>query len=444
MFIKKLALDRRMFLRGVGATLALPLLDAMTPALSAATKIIPRMSFMYIPNGINLAQWTPVGSGKGFAFSPTLKSLEPFRERVNVLSGLALHSADRLNDGAGDHSRATGAFLSGCHAKRTQGADLFLGVTADQIAAKSLGKDNLLPSLELGIDDRKTSPLCDEGYTCTYSNTLSWSSATTPLPIENDPRLVFERLFGEGGDARRRMARLRENRSILDSVTGEMKQLQGLVGVPDRQRMDQYFDAIRQVELRLERVEKHNAESSASAGAQIARPLGAPDKFEDHIRLMFDLQVLAFQADITRVSTLMFAGERSGRSYPQVGVPDAHHSVSHHDNNPEKLAKVARIDSFHIQQVAYFLGKLRDTPDGDGNLLDHSMLLYGAGISNGNVHDHSPLPVLLCGGGAGNLQGGRHIVYQNEPPLSNVLRSMLDKAGMPADRLGESTGVAEL
>lgn len=402
------------------------------------------MSFMYIPNGINLAQWTPVGSGKDFAFSPTLKCLEPFRERVNVLSGLALHSADRLNDGAGDHSRATGAFLSGCHAKRTQGADLYLGVTADQIAAKSLGKDNLLPSLELGIDDRKTSPLCDEGYTCTYSNTLSWSSATTPLPIENDPRLVFERLFGEGGNARRRMARLRENRSILDSVTGEMKQLQGLVGVPDRQKMDQYFDAIRQVELRLARVEKQNAESSPSLGAGIARPLGAPDKFEDHIRLMFDLQVLAFQADITRVSTLMFAGERSGRSYPQVGVPDAHHSVSHHDNNPEKLAKVARIDAFHIQQVAYFLGKLRDTPDGDGTLLDHSMLLYGAGISNGNVHDHSPLPVLLCGGGAGNLQGGRHIVYQNEPPLSNVLRSMLDKAGLQADHLGESTGLAEL
>ncbi len=444
MFLKKVALNRRSFLRGVGTTLALPLLDAMTPALSATTKAIPRLSFMYIPNGINLSQWTPVGSGREFAFSPTLKALEPFRERVNVLSGLALHSADRLNDGAGDHSRATGAFLSGCHAKRTQGADLYLGLTADQIAAKSLGRENLLPSLELGIDDRKTSPLCDEGYTCTYSNTLSWSSATTPLPIENDPRLVFERLFGEGGDARRRMARLRENRSILDSVTGEMRQLRGLVGVPDRQRMDQYFDAIRQVELRLERVEKQNAETSSAPGIGIARPLGAPDKFEDHIRLMFDLQVLAFQADITRVSTLMFAGERSGRSYPQVGVPDAHHSVSHHDNNPEKLAKVARIDAFHIQQVAYLLGKLRDTPDGNGTLLDNSMLLYGAGISNGNVHDHSPLPVLLCGGGAGNLQGGRHIVYKNEPPLSNVLRSMLDKAGLPADRLGESTGIAEL
>jgi len=443
MFISKIALDRRSFLRGVGATLALPLLDAMSPAFAATRKAVPRLSFMYIPNGINLAQWTPVGSGKEFAFSPTLKSLEPFRDRVNVLSGLALHSADRMNDGAGDHSRATGAFLSGCHAKRTQGADLFLGVTADQIAAKSLGQDNLLPSLELGIDDRKVSPLCDEGYTCTYSNTLSWSSATTPLPVENDPRLVFERLFGEGGDAKQRVIRLRENRSILDSVTGEMKLLQTTLGTPDRQRVDQYFDAIRQVELRLQRVEAQNAESPTFA-AGTSRPLGAPEKFEDHIRLMFDLQVLAFQSDITRITTLMFAGERSGRSYPQAGVPDAHHSVSHHDNSPEKLAKVAKIDTFHVQQVAYFLGKLRDTPDGEGTLLDNSMLLYGAGISNGNVHDHSPLPVLLCGGGAGQLQGGRHIVYKNEPPLSNVLRSILDKVGAHVDRLGESTGVADL
>jgi hypothetical protein len=443
MFISKIALDRRSFLRGVGATLALPLLDAMSPAFAATRKAVPRLSFMYTPNGANMAQWTPAGSGKGFTFSPTLKSLEPFRERVNVLSGLALHSADRMNDGAGDHSRATGAFLSGCHAKRTQGADLFLGITADQIAAKSLGKDNLLPSLELGIDDRKVSPLCDEGYTCTYSNTLSWSSATTPLPVENDPRLVFERLFGEGGDAKQRGIRLRENRSILDSVTGEMKQLQASLGTPDRQRVDQYFDAIRQVELRLQRVEAQNSESPTFVTG-MSRPLGAPEKFEDHIRLMFDLQVLAFQSDITRITTLMFAGERSGRSYPQAGVPDSHHSVSHHDNNPEKLAKVARIDTFHVQQLAYFLGKLHDTPDGDGTLLDNSMLMYGAGISNGNVHDHSPLPVLLCGGGAGKLEGGRHIAYKNEPPLSNVLRSVLDQVDVHIDRLGESTGVAEL
>ncbi len=443
MFITKMAMERRTFLRGVGAALALPFLDAMTPAFAAPGKAIPRLSFMYVPNGANMAAWTPSGLGKDFVFSPTLKSLEPFRERVNVLSGLALHSADRMNDGAGDHSRATGAFLSGCHAKRTQGADLYLGITADQIAARVLGKDNLLPSLELGIADRKTSPLCDEGYTCTYSNTLSWTSPTTPLPVENNPRLVFERLFGEGGDAQQRGYRLRENRSILDSVTDSMKQLQSSLGTPDKRRVDQYFDAIRQVELRLQRVEAQNA-ASPSFGAGVSRPLGAPEKFEDHIRLMMDLQVLAFQSDITRVTTLMFAAERSGRSYPEAGVPDAHHSVSHHDNTPEKLAKVAKIDAYHVQQVAYLLGKLRDTQDGDGTLLDHSMLLYGAGISNGNVHDHSPLPILLCGGGAGQLQGGRHIAFKNEPPLSNVVRSVLDKAGVHADRLGESTGIADV
>jgi len=443
MFVTKMAMERRSFLRGLGAAFALPFLDAMTPAFAAPTKVIPRLSFMYVPNGANMAAWTPVGTGKDFAFSPTLRSLEPFRERVNVLSGLALHSADRMNDGAGDHSRATGAFLSGCHAKRTQGADLYLGITADQIAAKTLGKDNLLPSLELGIADRKTSPLCDEGYTCTYSNTLSWTSPTTPLPVENNPRLVFERLFGEGGDARQRSYRLRENRSILDSVTDSMKQLQGTLGTPDRRRVDQYFDAIRQVELRLQRVEAQNLESP-NLGEGVSRPLGAPEKFEDHIRLMMDLEVLAFQSDITRVTTLMFAAERSGRSYPEAGVPDAHHSVSHHDNNPEKLAKVAKIDAYHIQQLAYFMGKLRDIQDGDGTLLDHSMLLYGAGISNGNVHDHSPLPILLCGGGAGQLQGGRHIQFKDEPPLSNVVRSVLDKAGVHADRLGESTGLADI
>jgi Protein of unknown function (DUF1552) len=443
MFITKKALERRSFLRGVGATFALPFLDAMTPAFATPAKRIPRLSFMYVPNGANMAAWTPAGSGKDFAFSPTLKSLEPFRDRVNVLSGLALHSADRMNDGAGDHSRATGAFLSGCHAKRTQGADLYLGITADQIAAKVIGKDNLLPSLELAIADRKTSPLCDEGYTCAYSNTLSWSSPTTPLPVENNPRLVFDRLFGEGGDARQRGYRLRENRSILDSVTESMKQLQGSLGAPDRGRVDQYFDAIRQVELRLQRVEAQNAQSP-NLGEGMSRPLGAPEKFEDHIRLMMDLEVLAFQADITRVTTLMFAAERSGRSYPEAGVPDSHHSVSHHDNNPEKLAKVGRIDACHVQQVAYFIGKLREVEDGDGTLLDHSMLLYGAGISNGNVHDHSPLPILLCGGGAGKLEGGRHIVYKNEPPLSNIVRAVLEKAGVHTDSMGESTGIADV
>ncbi|MEI9814748.1 MAG: DUF1552 domain-containing protein [Acidobacteriota bacterium] len=443
MFLTKKAVDRRLFLRSAGAALALPFLDAMTPAFGAPAKATQRLSFMYIPNGANIAAWTPTGFGKGFTFSPTLKALEPYRERVNVLTGLALHAADRLNDGAGDHSRATAGFLSGCHAKRTQGADLFLGITADQIAAKTLGKDTLLPSLELAIDDKKSSPLCDEGYTCAYSNTLSWSSATTPLPVEPDPRLIFERLFGEAGDPKERALRLHENRSILDSVNSSMKQLQSALGAPDRQKMDQYFNSIREVELRLQRIEAQNA-ADPTYVAGISKPLGAPEKFSDHLRLMFDLQVLAFQADITRITTLMFAGERSGRSYPEAGVPDSHHSVSHHDNQPEKRAKVAKIDTYHVEQLAYFIGKLHDTQDGEGSLLDNSMLLYGAGISNGNVHDHNPLPIVLAGGGAGKLEGGRHIEFKKEEPLSNVVRAILEKVGIHTDSMGESTGIAEI
>src|SRR5580658_3580479 len=440
MFLKKSSLDRRTFLRGAGVALSLPFLDAMTPAFGATGKAIPRLGFMYIPNGVNLAQWTPAETKPGFAFSPTLSALEPYRDRVTVISGLAHHAADRLNDGAGDHSRASGAFLSGCHAKRTEGADLYLGITADQIAAKSLGKDNLLASLELKLDDSDIAPLCDEGYTCAYMNTFSWSSATTPLPMENNPRLVFQRLFGEGQNVKERVIQTREDRSILDAVTGSMQRLQSTLGPADRRRVDQYCDSIREVELRLERIEAHNADAHVHAQAG-TRPLGVPDKFEDHINLMFDLQVLAFQADITRVTTLMIGREEGGRSYPQAGVPDGHHSISHHDNNPEKLAKLAKIDTYHVQQLAIFLVKLRQTPDGDGNLLDNSMILYGGGISNGNMHNHERLPIVLAGGGAGTLKGGRHLDYKQDVPMSNVLRSMLDKAGVHTDTLGDATGM---
>jgi hypothetical protein len=444
MFIKKTSLDRRAFLRGIGVTLSLPFLDAMTPAFAAPVRAIPRLGFLYIPNGVNLAQWTPAETGTGFAFSPTLNALEPYRDRVTVISGLAHHAADRLNDGAGDHSRASGAFLSGCHAKRTEGADLYLGITADQIAAKSLGKDNLLASLELKLDDSDIAPLCDEGYTCAYMNTFSWSSPTTPLPMENNPRLVFQRLFGEGENKKDRSVQTREDRSILDSVTGSMKRLQATLGAIDRRRMDQYFDSIREVELRLQRIEAKNADASA-LGQAGTRPLGVPDKFEDHINLMFDLQVLAFQADITRVTTLMIGREEGGRSYPQIDVPDGHHSISHHDNNPEKLAKLAKIDAYHVQQLANFLGKLGNTPDGETNLLDNSMILYGGGISNGNMHNHERLPVVIAGGGAGQLKGGRHLEYKQDVPMSNVLRSVLAKAGVNTDTLGDSTGLlAEL
>jgi hypothetical protein len=439
MFITRTSLPRRSFLRGLGAAFALPLLDAMTPAFAATRKAIPRLGFMYIPNGVNLAQWTPVGSGTGFAFSPTLRALEPYRDRVTVLSGLAHHAADRLNDGAGDHSRAAGAFLSGCHAKRTEGADLYLGITADQIAARTLGKDNLLASLELKLDDSDIAPLCDEGYTCAYMNTISWSSPATPLPMENNPRFVFQRLFGEGESASERVTQTREDRSILDTVAASMKRLESTLGPADRRRMEQYFESIREVEVRLERIEAQNAKAPAQ-GHNSTRPLGIPENFEDHINLMFDLQALAFQADITRVTTLMIGREEGGRSYPQAGVPDGHHSISHHDNNPEKLAKLAKIDAYHVQQLANFLSKLKQTPDGDGNLLDNSMILYGGGISNGNMHNHERLPIVLAGGGAGTLKGGQHIDYKQDVPMSNLLRSLLDKSGVHVETLGDATG----
>jgi hypothetical protein len=440
MFVKKIAMDRRNFLRAAGVTLALPMLDAMSPAFAATTKAVPRISFLYIPNGVNPATWAPAGTGTAFTFSPALAALEPFRDRVTVLTNMSHHSADRQNDGAGDHSRATGVFLSGCHAKRTQGADLHLGITADQIAARTLGKDSLLPSLEISLEDRNVAPLCDEGYTCAYSNTLSWSSATTPLPMENDPRLVFERLFGEEANPKERAIRIQEDRSILDSVTGAMARLNGALGAGDKRKVDQYFSSIREVEQRLQRIEAQNAKSPATAMA-MERPLGVPEKFEDHIRLMFDLKVLAFQGDITRVTTLMFGREMATRSYPQIGVSDSHHSLSHHDNNPGKLAKLTKIDNYHVQQVAYFLGKLRDARDGENSLLDNSMIMYGGGIGNGNLHNHERLPIFVAGGGAGTLQGGRHIAFKDDTRVSNLLRTLLDKAGVQTENIGDSTGL---
>ena len=444
MYVKKISLDRRTFLRAAGVTLALPMLDAMTPAFAATTRAVPRLAFLYTPNGVNPNTWAPVGTGTGFKFSPALTPLEPFRDQVNILTNMSHHSADRQNDGAGDHSRATGVFLSGCHAKRTQGADLHLGITADQIAANSLGKDNLLPSLEISLEDRNVAPLCDEGYTCAYSNTLSWSSPSTPLPMENDPRLVFERLFGEEANPKERAIRLQEDRSILDSITPAMARLSGRLGAGDKRKVDQYYSSIRDVELRLQRVEAQNAKSPTAA-TTMQRPLGVPEKFEDHIRLMFDLKVLAFQGDITRVTTLMFGREMATRSYPQIGISDSHHSLSHHDNNPAKLAKIAKIDNYHVQQVAYFLGKLKAAQDGENTLLDNAMVMYGGGIGNGNLHNHERLPIFVAGGGAGTLKGGRHFAFKDDTPVSNLLRTILDKAGVETEKIGDSTGfIAEL
>ncbi len=444
MIITQKALPRRTFLRGVGATLTLPFLDAMVPAASsvarAATAPARRVGFIYIPNGVIQEQWVPSKVGRNFDFSPILSPLESLRERVLVLSNLAHRQADSFGDGNGDHPRATAVWLSGVHAWERRGrqgmTDIKLGVTADQIAAREFGKETPLPSLELALE-KPTAIACDTGD-CFYSNTISWRNETTPLDMEAHPRVVFERLFGEGGTAADRLAILRQTGSILDSVTAEVARLGNTLGVGDRNKLDEYLDAVRDVEQRIQRSESRGAESLIELPD---RPVDIPETFEEHAKLMFDLLTLAFQADVTRVFTLMMAREASPRAYPQVGVPDQHHTVSHHRNDPEYIAKKAKIDTYHIQLLAYFLENLRKTSDGDANLLDNSMIVYGGGIGNGNLHEHTNLPCLVAGGGGGRLNGGRHRHYEDDTPYANLFLSVLDKAGVPADQLGDSTGL---
>ena len=444
MIITQKALPRRTFLRGVGATLTLPFLDAMVPAASAvaraATAPARRVGFIYIPNGVIQEQWVPLKTGRNFDFSPILSPLESLRERVLVLSNLAHRQADSFGDGNGDHPRATAVWLSGVHAWERRGrqgtTDIKLGVTADQIAAREFGKETPLPSLELALE-KPTAIACDTGD-CFYSNTISWRNETTPLDMEAHPRVVFERLFGEGGTAADRLAILRQTGSILDSVTAEVARLGNTLGVGDRNKLDEYLDAVRDVEQRIQRSESRGAESLVELPD---RPVDIPETFEEHAKLMFDLLTLAFQADVTRVFTLMMAREASPRAYPQVGVADQHHTVSHHRNDPEYIAKKAKIDTYHIQMLAYFLENLRKTSDGDANLLDNSMIVYGGGIGNGNLHEHTNLPCLVAGGGGGRLNAGRHRHYEDDTPYANLLLSVLDKAGVPADQLGDSTGL---
>ncbi len=444
MIITQKALPRRTFLRGVGATLALPFLDAMTPAASAlarqVTAPVRRLGFIYVPNGVIQEQWVPAQTGRGFDFSPILSPLEPFRDQMLVLSGLAHRQADSFGDGNGDHPRATAVWLSGVHAWERRGrqgpTDIKLGTTADQIAAREFGKQTPLPSLELALE-QPTAIACDTGD-CFYSNTISWRNETTPLDMEAHPRVVFERLFGEGGTAADRMAIMRQTGSILDSVTAEVARLERTLGAGDRSKLDEYLDAVRDVEQRIQRSESRGPDAFVELPE---RPVDIPEQFEDHAKLMFDLQVLAFQADVTRVFTLMMAREASPRPYPQIGVPDQHHTVSHHRNDPEYIAKKSKIDTYHITLLADLLGKLRETPDGDGTLLDQSMIVYGGGIGNGNLHEHTDLPCLVAGGGGGRLNGGRHRAYTEDTPMTNLLLTVLDKAGVPADQLGDSTGL---
>jgi len=438
MIITKKALPRRTFLRGAGVTLALPLLDAMIPSLSDAAVAGPvrRLGFVYIPMGCNWFQFFPKEVGKLTELSPTLSTLTPVLNQVTVISNLELKNSYS----PGNHATSNSGFLSAARAKMTEGADYELATTVDQIAAKQLGKQTPLPSLELAVDATTPIGACDGGMSCIYETSLSWSSPTTPLPAEANPRVVFERLFGDGGSAADRLAALREDGSLIDFVSDDIAHVQKKLGPGDRTKLSQYLDTVREIERRIQKAEQQTANSAAP---DLTRPIGVPSAYGDHAKLMFDLQALAMQADITRVITFQLAREASTRTYPEVGVPEAHHPTSHHGNDPEKLAKLAKINAYHVSLFAYYLEKLKSTPDGDGSLLDHSMILLGSGMGNPDVHNHVNLPIVVAGGGAGKLKGGRHIKYEEPTPLANLHLTLLDKVGIHLDSFADSKGTID-
>ena len=441
MIATRKAISRRMILRGMGATVALPLLDAMIPALTAQGKTpakgVRRLGVVYHPNGVIYDKWLPKGAGRNFELSPTLVGLEPFKDQLIVVTGLFMDVAEALGDGGGDHSRASGGYLSGVHVKKSDSV-VGGGISMDQIAAKTLERETQLSSLQLQMDDNSLVGACDVGYSCAYSSTISWLTPTLPLMTENNPRVVFERLFGatDSTDPNVRAARLRQDRSILDSVMDRVKQLQRQLGAADNARVNDYLTSLRDVERRIQKTE----EQSAKEVPDVARPAGIPESFDEHARLLYDLQLLAYQADVTRVITFMYGREQSPRPYPQIGVPEPHHPVTHHKGDPVLMEKCTRIQRHHIELFAEYLGKLRDTPDGDGSLLDHMIILYGGGISNSDRHTHGPLPTIVVGGGGGALKGGRHLVYPEHTPLTNLQLTLLDVLGVPTDKLGDSTG----
>ena len=439
MIITKKALPRRTFLKGIGATLSLPLLDAMVPAATALEKTpakpVRRLGYVFMPMGCDITRWTPPGGEKLDKLSPILSSLEPVKQDVTIVSNLELANAY-----PGSHATSNSAFLSAAKAKVTEGTDYYLGTTADQIAARHIGQSTQLPSLEMAMDLLKLVGQCDNGYACVYQNNLSWSSPTTPLPAEAHPRIVFESLFGEGGTAKERRAALRKRASLLDSISEEITRLQRDLGPADRAKLEEYLTAVREVERRIQTAESDAAKNQLP---DLDRPMGVPASYADHARLMFDLQVLALQGDVTRVITFQLARETSNRTYPEIGVPDPHHPLSHHGNNPEKVALMAKINSFHVSLFAEFVLKLKKTTDGNGSLLDHSLYLYGSGMGNPNVHDHTNLPTIVAGGGAGKMRGGRHIQYDKPTPLANLHLSLLNKVGVPMESFADSTGTVD-
>jgi hypothetical protein len=444
MFIKKMSIPRRTFLRGTGAALALPLLDAMIPALSAnadAAATVKRIGFIYMPNGVaknstGIDYWTPKGEGAGFELSQILTPLQPFRDRMLVVSGLDHNQAETGNDGAsGDHTRGTSSWLTGVYPKRTEGADVRNGVSADQVAASMLGRETALPSIELAIDLNFLAGQCENSYSCVYLNTLAWSSPTAPLPTENNPRVVFERLFGDGGTPAQRAAQARQTASLLDSVLDDLARLRNRLGAGDRAKVGEYVDSVREVERRIQGVERR-ADAELPA---LDRPKGVPERFDEHVKLMYELQWLAFRADVTRVVTFMLGRDLNFRTYPEIGINEGHHGLSHHQDRPEQIQKYAKLGAYQAQLLAGFLERLRDTPEGDGSLLDHSVFLYGAGLSNPNTHSHTNLPLVVING-SGTLKGGRHVVMPRRTPMTNLLLTLLDNVGVHRDTFGDSTG----
>jgi hypothetical protein len=446
--VTRKSLSRRAVLQGVGAAIALPFLDAMAPAFASVPGGSPRaaspvrLSFVYVPNGIIMEEWVPSKAGKDFDFKRVLKPLERFREDIFVLSGLRDQNGEPGPDGAGDHARAGASYLTGVRAKKTAGADIRGGVSADQVAAQMLGSRTRIPSIELGCDDARTVGNCDSGYSCAYSNSISWRTPTTPMPPEVNPRLVFERLFGADDptlDPAVRARRMKYRQSILDLVEDDTKRLVGSLGASDRRKMDEYLTAVREIEKRIEKAEKEDR----ILLPQIEKPAGIPVLFSDYVKLMYDLQVVAFQTDTTRIATLMVGREGSNRVYPEIGVPDAHHPLTHHRNNPEWIEKVTKINVHHAELFAHFLAKLKATPDGDGTLLDHTMVVYGSGLSDGNRHTHNDLPIVLAGRGDGSLHPGRHIAYKEGTPMTNLYLTVLDRMGVRPETIGDSTGKVE-
>jgi hypothetical protein len=436
-------LSRRTVLRGLGAAVALPALDAMTPAFADPAASRPlRLAFTYVPNGVILPDWTPKGTGGEFELSRILKPLEPVRDDLLVLSGLAHHNAAALGDGPGDHARAGACFLTGVHPRKTAGADIQNGPSADQIAARVVGAETRLPSLELGCEESRTVGNCDSGYSCAYTNSISWRSATSPMPPETNPRSAFERLFGLEDvplSPEQRARRTQQRRSILDMVGERTRQIVTGLGPSDRRKMDEYLYAIREIERRLDRADR----DGEAVPPGVEKPSGIPATFAEYVALMFDLQVVAFQADVTRVVTMMIGREGSLQSYPEIGVPDSHHPLTHHRGNPEFVEKVARINAFHLELFAHFVEKLAATPDGEGRLLDRTIVVYGSAISDGDRHTHDDLPLLLAGGGGAGVQTGRHVVFAKDTPLTNLYLTLLDRVGVRPESIGDSTGRLE-